>query len=511
MVSTEVCLESDDLKSVVYGSLSVGFEKNDFLKMICMECLARLDLFISVQREVVQAEAEFQELLKIANDSANDIHSMIKLTHPSVDTFIEEEHAESSSDLDYDLIEEWTPPKTSVLIKQSSVKLNTRARLKQKQSKRATTLNAIVGKKCYICSTVLEDANELSLHLTENHANKTVYRCTECSLEFPFLATYNRHLSRHEQSERPHKCGFCALRFKSTIQVKVHENKLHGSSHEVKSHSERSKSIMCETCGKTFMYKSKLNAHVRSVHMSNGMPTCNICSKSFTAKSSLERHMLLHSNEKPHSCTKCDASYRRALDLRYHMEMIHDGKNPHICGECNQVFKNYHALYTHKQVVHLKKPTNGAKLRQYHLMCKLCKVTHNKTYDLEQHIKSTHADETYPYSKCANCSRTFLSNQHLAQHKEIHTDKYACKECGKRHTNIQRLQIHVDTTHSEVKPYDCPICITKSYKSSTALRQHMTSHTHGKRHVCDFCEKAFVRKDQLVIHRRCFDRFGMCI
>lgn len=514
MVAAEGHLEGNDIKSVVYESLSVGFKENDFLKLICIECLARLELLNSLQRDFAQAEVEFQELLQNSSDSANYIHSMVKLTHPSVDTFIEEEHAESSSDPDYDLIEEWTPPKTSVSKKQKKgtnrlTKLISKTNSKPKQPKRATNLNAIVGRKCYICSTVLEDANELSLHLTENHANKTDYHCGECSLDFPLLATYNRHLSRHEKSERPHKCGFCPLRFKSTIQMKAHENKLHGMDHEVKPHSEKSKSIMCDTCGKTFMYKSKLNVHVRMAHTSSEMPTCNICYKSFTAKSSLERHMLLHSNEKPHSCTKCDASYRRALELRHHMEMVHDGKNPHLCGECNLEFKNYHALYMHKQIVHLKKPTMGSKLRQYHLACKLCKVSHKKTHDLQQHINAAHANETYPYSECAHCSRPFLTNQHLAQHKEIHTDKYACKECGKRHTTIQRLQIHTESMHSDVKPYDCPICITKSYKSSMALRQHMVAHTDGKQHVCDFCEKAFVRKDQLTIHRR-YDFIDCC-
>ncbi|XP_038122982.1 transcription factor E4F1-like [Culex quinquefasciatus] len=62
-------------------------------------------------------------------------------------------------------------------------------------------------------------------------------------------------------------------------------------------------------------------------------------------------------------------------------------------------------------------------------------------------------------------------------------------------------QIHIENKHTEVRKYDCTVCI-KTYKTATALRTHMREHTEGKRFECEFCSKTFSRKDQMVIHRR---------
>ncbi|KXJ83924.1 hypothetical protein RP20_CCG026951 [Aedes albopictus] len=505
VLSADGNLAGSDLKSTIYEALTIAIGEGDFLQHVCIECLARLELLVSIQREFSQAEVEFQELLKSARECSFDVHSMVKL-----DALIDEERAESTPEPEYDIVEEiiddgQTAEKATVRVTITERKKTGPAVVKVRKKRKQVNLNLvnIMKKKCYICSTVFKDANELSLHLTEMHSGKDGYHCEECSLDFPLLPAYNRHLSRHDKSERPHKCNFCPIRFKSTIQLKAHENRLHGTSHDVNYLPEQPSRIECETCGKVFSYKHKLKMHIRMVHMGSKQPSCNICHKTFTATSSLERHMLLHTNEKPHVCPKCGISFRRALLLRHHMQMEHEGRNPHVCAECQEQFKNYHQLYIHKQVVHLKKPYGGGtKQRKYHLDCKLCKSSHSKTSDLERHIKSDHPGETYPYPQCTDCPRTFLSKTHLDHHKAIHTDKYACQECGKRNTSIQTLQTHMENAHSDVRRYDCPVCINKSYKTAVSLRQHMATHSHGKKHVCEYCQKGFVRKDHMLIHRR---------
>lgn len=510
VVSSDGILDGVDLKSTIYEALSIALGEDDFLQHICMECLARLEILNSIQREFSQAEVEFQELLKSARESTFDVHSMVKLEHPSVDAFIEEERAESTPEPEYDIVEEVIHDETATEKATVKVTITERKRkglpvVKVRKKRRRVQLNLVkmMKRKCYICSTVLKDANELSLHLTEMHSTTSGYHCKECSKDFPLLPAYNRHLSRHDQSERPFKCNFCPIHFKSTVRLKAHENKFHGTDHDVNYLPEQPSRIECDICGKAFNYRHKLKVHVRMVHMGSKQPTCSICHKSFTATSSLERHMLIHTNEKPHVCGKCGASFRRALQLRHHMSMEHEGKNPHVCSECNEEFKNYHQLYNHKQIVHQNKAhVRKAKQRIYHLDCKLCKATHTKTADLERHIQVDHRDQSYPYTQCADCPRTFLSKSHLDQHKAIHTDKYACQECGKRHTSIQVLQTHVERAHSDVRRYDCPVCINKSYKTAVSLRQHMATHSHGKKYVCEFCNKGFVRKDHMLIHRR---------
>lgn len=216
--------------------------------------------------------------------------------------------------------------------------------------------------------------------------------------------------------------------------------------------------------------------------------------------------MLLHNNEKPFACPQCDRTYRRSLDLKHHIELVHEGKNPHFCAECAQSFQSYQALYLHKKYNHAKNCQDPEKAKtemrqQRYLSCALCKMINQTTDELTAHIELHHPNEEYPYVQCPGCPKKFLTTHHRAHHKEIHTDKYKCDVCGQRNASIQRLQIHIENKHTEVRKYDCSLCI-KTYKTATALRIHMREHNEGKRFECEFCSKTFSRKDQMIIHRR---------
>jgi uncharacterized Zn-finger protein len=46
--------------------------------------------------------------------------------------------------------------------------------------------------------------------------------------------------------------------------------------------------------------------------------------KSFALASSMKKHMLVHSEEKPHTCKICDKSFSQATNLKRHM-VVHNG------------------------------------------------------------------------------------------------------------------------------------------------------------------------------------------
>ncbi|XP_065072992.1 oocyte zinc finger protein XlCOF6-like [Ochlerotatus camptorhynchus] len=525
MVSKDGKLSGMDITLTVSESLRIDFQSNDFLELICIECLARLDLLKSIQKDFMDAEIKFNNLITIARDNAKEIREPIELP-PPVEVIMPKDRDESNSESDGGIVEkdsndEWTPPKALIDILKNQCsdvakhKTNSTSCDGSKQPK--LNLKEMIVRKCYICPVVLESANDLASHLTEKHANKGAIRCEECSRDFAILSAYNYHLSRHDPTERPYKCSFCPIRFKTKRAKMVHENTQHNMNHDIIMFDEKIKPVVCETCGESFMFQRKLRYHVRQKHASN-KPTCKICGNTFTTQATLYRHMLVHTNEKPYVCSNCDASFRRLFDLKNHVQKVHEGKNPHVCAECNKEFKSYEGLYHHKRNVHLK--TAKPKSQQDQLKCMLCDEIHwNTTSDLQQHISISHADESYPYFECPQCPRKFINKQSLYSHKGVHTDKFVCKECGKKSGSAQTLKIHIESVHDK-RQFNCPICLTKTYKSQAALRSHMKTHTKGKQFLCDFCDKTFHRKDQLTIHRRthtgekpfecpnCLKRFG---
>ena len=54
--------------------------------------------------------------------------------------------------------------------------------------------------------------------------------------------------------------------------------------------------------------------------------SCNTRGKSFNAKSKLNRHESIHTGEKPHKCDICEKTFSDSTTLAYHKK-IHIGKH----------------------------------------------------------------------------------------------------------------------------------------------------------------------------------------
>ncbi|XP_055540268.1 zinc finger protein 345-like [Wyeomyia smithii] len=505
MVSLEGSIGEENITSLL-EFLGVSLHDNHFLQLICLPCIAQIEIFTTLQTKFTQSELNFRELLQKSRNIEQHLNIKVEETDSpqgydmredaSMEDSIKPEFVinQDSSDEEYVLITHQNRSNRA----RKKVSCQTRPKNK-KSTKQTISLKEKLERKCYICNTVQLDANQLMAHLTKTHTSEKGYRCVECSLDIPLLYAYNRHLSRHDESERPLKCSMCSMRFVSHFQVKVHENKMHGANHDVKPGVSKSREMVCDQCGKISDNRS-IKEHIRQVHQKTSQPKCNICDKTFTAKPSLERHMLLHTNAKPYSCDQCGATFRRLLDYRHHKSIVHDGVNPHVCSECNQEFKNYQQLYVHKQKIHQKKIPISQYYQQYET-CKLCRMRFAKGSELMEHIRKEHTEEQYPVLKCPHCPKTFMLSMRLATHKLIHSDRYACKECGARHVDKKKLQYHMDLKHSDGRLYTCAEC-PRTFTSLHQLNLHNAIHTKGKQFQCDFCTKSFLRKCQLVIHTR---------
>jgi RNase P subunit RPR2 len=89
--------------------------------------------------------------------------------------------------------------------------------------------------------------------------------------------------------------------------LKVSSMKNHLKSHSgVKSH-------LCELCGRSFVFKSSLNSHIRINHNGEAKPfMCTICGHTCSRKQLLDDHERIHTNERvivSKLCQKIDCNH----------------------------------------------------------------------------------------------------------------------------------------------------------------------------------------------------------
>uniref|UniRef100_A0A1A9VNZ7 C2H2-type domain-containing protein n=1 Tax=Glossina austeni TaxID=7395 RepID=A0A1A9VNZ7_GLOAU len=174
-----------------------------------------------------------------------------------------------------------------------------------------------------------------------------------------------------------------------------------------------------------------------------------------------------------HNCPHCDRIFKRAWDLKDHLN-THDRPKPFKCKHCP-------ASYFYKSNL-----TN-------HMTChKTCKSPKNRSSQKPKERKL-----------CRFCTKTFTTTTHRRRHERIHTGErpYICESCGKSFASAAELTSHRSCRHLQERNFVCYIC-DKRFNRRSQLNIHKAN-VHAARpatHICTICKAAFKRITELKTH-----------
>ncbi|XP_045187034.2 uncharacterized protein LOC123544936 [Mercenaria mercenaria] len=203
---------------------------------------------------------------------------------------------------------------------------------------------------CKLCNTEFSKNSNLKRHVDGNrctkrpktvHSATPYYACPLCSTTFANKFNLDRHCRQKscinvaKENSTELNCNRCNRKFSKTFNYQRH----------MKTDCLKTKSYICDDCGKTFMKEGCLTKHQRNDlcdrgrHLNSGnseasgssflhgKPVCLACNKNFANKASLMRHKKRNvcqtKFEKVFQCNKCKKMFSSAAYLKQHYNRAH--------------------------------------------------------------------------------------------------------------------------------------------------------------------------------------------
>lgn len=157
---------------------------------------------------------------------------------------------------------------------------------------------------------------------------------------------------------------------------------------------------------------------------------------------------------------------------------------------------------------------------QWHTNGYACNNHYPSADDLDKHVAADHAGRHADGSPSADyhchwagCCKTesFGNKPKLTRHIHSHTGykPHQCRfpGCEKGFVTKEQLKNH-ETTHTRTREHVCPEC-GKGFAVKTALTSHMNVHKGAKPYVCDECGKGFADSSNLSKHKAIHKRAAL--
>ena len=208
-----------------------------------------------------------------------------------------------------------------------------------------------------------------------------------------------KHSSYHDVSERV--CSFCSKLCTSIDVKRRHERE----------HIAPKGEFACETCGKVFKVKFKLDKHFKETHLTGNYP-CNECNQVFKLKWQLNRHKASH---RPPNEVPCEICGKLIIKRLYKRHLIHHGPPKFECSVegCTKMYFGKFDLARHIENCHEESKN---------IKCPECASVYPNDGKLKQHMRRSHAVRNL-FCEVEGCNYKQSCKEylklHLRTHKEI--------------------------------------------------------------------------------------------
>lgn len=275
----------------------------------------------------------------------------------------------------------------------------------------------------------------------------------------------------------------------------------------------------CIVCSRRFRKHSNLIRHLKTHTENRPTNECEICGKSVF---DLKVHLKTHSNETPHKCTECPATFRYRSALHDHISKHTDGSKQLICSFCEVVVFSSRDFTRHiakcresmPEITLERNIQNSIQISSRKSQdCVLCGA---KVKNLKIHLQSHKRERPFP-CPIASCEKTFTQtghrNLHVRQTHNIVDESIdlSCEACSGNFESLPDLEDHMKQAHMTNGSF-CKIC--NNHIAPGVIRSHIKTHicTQRKRHKCTICPTSFQRSDHLKKHIRihCKDKPFQC-
>jgi KRAB domain-containing zinc finger protein len=352
--------------------------------------------------------------------------------------------------------------------------------------------HAFAAYPCGQCEHVDHDESQLKQHHNECHKNK----CTLCH----FVSRSTRGLANHVRNQhtggnRCHVCNICEVQLSSVRSLREHMVSKHDVGYEL--------NIQCshDDCDYVCLTKSRLNLHIKIVHLGIRDKVCSECDFKSGYTKDLNYHLYkVHGiGRKPieHRCpyTNCEYTTKRKYFIEEHVKRRHLDQT--LCSYCDFQASGRHELELHLRHEH-------GRGRDTICGYEGCEYTAINEYRISLHRNEVHLrikDKECSYCDYRTYRKTHLKNHVLNVHEKSNAG-FQCpiENCVKVLASAQNLKLHVQAIHLKVKGKMCPLCDYSATLDKTLQNHINTIHKKEKRFQCPLCDVQAYDKTQALVH-----------